>query len=129
MIKEGFADAGLDTDAIADNVVGSLAYNYLDATDNVVNDLFCTIALGNETAIHAPVASTNPAIKVKVNGRVATISYEGMTSDRLQVYSSVGAQLANVHIQRGTGSQRIILPQEGIYMLRIGNSTVKVSTK
>ena len=129
MIKEGFADAGLDTDAIADTVVGSLAFNYLGETGNVINDLFCTIALGNETAIHAPVASTNPAIKVKVNGRVATISYEGMTSDRLQVYSSVGAQLANVHIQRGTGSQRIILPQEGIYMLRIGNSTVKVSTK
>lgn len=129
MIKEGFADAGLDTDAIADNVVGSLAFNYLDATDNVVNDLFCTIPFTTETAIKAPVAAKAAAIRVTTSGRVARISYTGATADRLYVYSSAGKQLAGVHIQRGDGSQSIVLPCEGIYLLRIGNSSAKVIVK
>ena len=53
MIKEGFAEAGLDTDALVESVVGSLAYNYLGAPDNVSNDLFIHIPFGEITGISA----------------------------------------------------------------------------
>ena len=51
MIKEGFAEAGLDTDALVDAVAGSLAYNYLGTPDNVSNDLFIHIPFGEVTGI------------------------------------------------------------------------------
>ncbi|MBQ8047602.1 MAG: metallophosphoesterase [Prevotella sp.] len=44
MIKEGFAEAGLDTDALVERVAGSLAFNYLGTEDNVTDDLFVTLA-------------------------------------------------------------------------------------
>lgn len=39
MLKEGFAAAGLDIDAMATAVVSSIAYNYAEDPDIVVNDL------------------------------------------------------------------------------------------
>lgn len=40
MLKEGFAAAGLDLDAMATAVVSSIAYNYAEDPGFVVNDLF-----------------------------------------------------------------------------------------
>ncbi len=43
LIKEGFANAGLDLDAMVTNVVSSIAYNYAGTPDNTANDLFFSI--------------------------------------------------------------------------------------
>ena len=40
MLKEGFAEAGLDLDNLVEVVVGSMVFNYVGDPDNVTNDLF-----------------------------------------------------------------------------------------
>ena len=40
MLKEGFAEAGLDLDYTVEAVVGSMVFNYAGTPDNVTNDLF-----------------------------------------------------------------------------------------
>ena len=48
MIKEGFATAGLDTDALAETIVGSIANDYVGDKDNVTDDHFVTLPFANE---------------------------------------------------------------------------------
>ena len=43
MLKEGFAEAGLDLDVTVDVVVGSMVFNYVGTPENVTNDLFLSI--------------------------------------------------------------------------------------
>lgn len=43
MLKEGFAEAGLDLDAMVNAVVGSIAYDVNDEYGTVVNDLYLNI--------------------------------------------------------------------------------------
>ena len=62
MIKEGFAAAGLDTDALAESIVGSLAYNYVGSTDNVTDDLFVTLPYsGKPTSVRSIAAEKDAA--------------------------------------------------------------------
>ena len=58
MLKEGFAEAGLDLDQTVDEVVGSMVYNYVGTTDNVTPDLFLFIPFpaGDLDAIRLPKA-------------------------------------------------------------------------
>ena len=53
MLKDGFAEAGLDLDVLVDAVVGSMAFNYVGSADNVTNDLFVRIPFGTPTGIKA----------------------------------------------------------------------------
>ena len=48
MIKEGFASSGLDTDALAETIVGSIANDYVGDKDNVTDDHFVTLPFANE---------------------------------------------------------------------------------
>ena len=48
MIKEGFASAGLDTDALAETIVGSIANDYVGDKDNITDDHFVTLPFANE---------------------------------------------------------------------------------
>ena len=50
MLKEGFADAGLDLDSTATIVVSSIAYNYVGNEENVTNDLFLYVPYTVEVA-------------------------------------------------------------------------------
>jgi hypothetical protein len=47
IIKEGFATAGLDLDALVQSVTSSIAYNYVGDPTNVTNDLFLNIPFTN----------------------------------------------------------------------------------
>ena len=43
LLKDGFAEAGLDVDYTIDAVVGSMVFNYVGTPENVTNDLFVRI--------------------------------------------------------------------------------------
>jgi len=59
MVKEGFANAGLDIDAMIDSVVSSIAYNYVGEPTNVINDLFVEIPFTNSSADGIKVQTVN----------------------------------------------------------------------
>lgn len=48
MLKEGFAEAGLDLDVTVDVVVGSMVFNYVGTPENVTNDLFLSISYAKD---------------------------------------------------------------------------------
>ena len=56
MLKEGFAEAGLDLDNMVEVVVGSMVFNYVFDPDNVTNDLFVFVPfnLNDLDAIRRP---------------------------------------------------------------------------
>ncbi|MBR5963249.1 MAG: hypothetical protein IK000_03760 [Bacteroidaceae bacterium] len=58
MLKEGFAEAGLDLDVTVDVVVGSMVFNYVGSPDNVTNDLFVYVPFAKDdlSAIRLPKA-------------------------------------------------------------------------
>ena len=72
MIKEGFAAAGLDTDALVDSVAGSLAYNYSGDEDNVTNDLFGRLSFqGNyPIGVNSPKAEKTTNVLYDLFGRI-----------------------------------------------------------
>lgn len=62
-VKDGFAEAGLDIDALVDIIVGSIAFNYVgEDPSNTTNDLYtfapyATVASGIKSVCHATTAS------------------------------------------------------------------------
>lgn len=129
MIKEGFANAGLNTDSIADSVVASLAYNYLGDSTNVTNDLFATLPFTGKstTAIGSVRDNSVSGFDVRVSGHELTVSFRDNRSPRLLVYTAAGTLLRGVSVVLGNGSQRLVVPQSGVYFVKLGNQVKKVA--
>lgn len=72
MIKEGFANAGLDTDVLAESVAGSLAYNYCVDEENVTNDLFVRLDVqaNHPIGVNSPKAEKTTNVLYDLFGRI-----------------------------------------------------------
>ena len=80
-VKDGFAEAGLDIDALIDNVVGSIVFNYVGEDQaNVTNDLYTFAPYSPvKTAIsNISNATTAPATTYNLQGQRVGNSYKGI---------------------------------------------------
>jgi len=81
-IKDGFTEAGLDVDALIDNVVGSIVFNYVgEDKTNVTNDLYTfapysAVTTGIRTFSNATPAA--PAATYNLQGQRVANSYKGI---------------------------------------------------
>ncbi|MCQ2113936.1 MAG: hypothetical protein MJY52_02610 [Bacteroidaceae bacterium] len=88
-VKDGFAEAGLDVDALIDNIVGSIVFNYTgkDKT-NVTNDLYTFAPYSNITSNIRGIINTKTASTTTYNmqGQRVSNNYKGIVISNAKKY-------------------------------------------
>lgn len=88
-VKDGFAEAGLDVDALIDSVVGSIVFNYVgkDST-NVTNDLYTFAPYSNITTNIRGIINTKTASTTTYNmqGQRVSNNYKGIVISNSKKY-------------------------------------------
>lgn len=88
-VKDGFAEAGLDIDALIDSVVGSIVFNYVGKdSSNVTNDLYAFAPYSNVTTGIRSISNTTPASASVYNmqGQRVSSSYKGIVIRNAKKY-------------------------------------------
>ncbi|MDO4819208.1 MAG: hypothetical protein Q3994_02370, partial [Prevotella sp.] len=88
-VKDGFTEAGLDVDALIDNIVGSIVFNYTgkDKT-NVTNDLYTFAPYSNITTNIRGIINTKTASTTTYNmqGQRVSNNYKGIVISNAKKY-------------------------------------------